>query len=313
MSAPTTAEHVNHQIVEIMRTLAGPHPGFRPVHAKGVVCSGTFRASAEASSVTRAPHFTGRTVPTVVRFANASGDPAVHDGVPNVRSIAVKFQVADGKSADVLANSVEGFIARTPEDLLEFLRAQLPEPAGGRPDPDALPRFLSSHPFARAFVERLMKRPVPASYAQTIYYAEHAFRFTSADGASRFGRYRFVPQAGEALLSPDDAMKRNPSFLRDELEARLRTGPAVFRLLLQLADPADPTDDVTALWPEGRQMVELGRLDVTGISPTSAADERRLIFDPANRTDGIELSADPILLARSAAYSISYERRSKGQ
>ena len=60
-------------------------------------------------------------------------------------------------------------------------------------------------------------------------------------------------------------------------------------------------------------MVELGRLEITGISPTSAADERRLIFDPTNRTDGIDLSADPILLARSAAYGISYERRRKGE
>ena len=134
-----------------------------------------------------------------------------------------KFQLSDSKSADILADSVEGFIARTPEELLEFLRAQLPEAASGRPDPDAVPRFLSGHPAGRAFVERLMKKPVPASYAQTIYYAEHAFRFTAADGTSRFGRYRFVPQAGESLLSPDDADKRNPSFLREELEGRLRT------------------------------------------------------------------------------------------
>jgi catalase len=50
---------------------------------------------------------------------------------------------------------------------------------------------------------------------------------------------------------------------------------------------------------------------VTGNSPTSAADERRLVFDPTNVTDGISLSADPILLARSTAYSISYDDRSK--
>ena len=106
----------------------------------------------------------------------------------------------DGKSADILANSVEGFIARTPGEFLEFLRAQLPDPASGKPDPDAVPRFLAGHPAGRAFVERLMKKPVPASYAQTIYHAEHAFRFTAADGTSRFGRYRFVPQAGEAFL-----------------------------------------------------------------------------------------------------------------
>src|SRR4029450_3990680 len=99
-------------------------------------------------------------------------------------------------SADILANSVEGFIARTPEELLEFLRAQLPEPGSGRPDPEAVPRFLAGHPAGRAFVERLMKKPVPASYAQTTYPAEHAFRFTAGRGARRCGRYRFGPQAG---------------------------------------------------------------------------------------------------------------------
>jgi hypothetical protein len=56
-----------------------------------------------------------------------------------------------------------------------------------------------------------------------------------------------------------------------------------------------------------------GRLEVTGISPTSAADELRLIFEPTNRTDGIDLSADPIPLARSAVYAISYDRRSMGE
>lgn len=313
MSASATPEPVIRQIVDAMRTLAGPHPGFRPVHAKGLVCSGVFRPSADAPRVTRAPHFAGQPMPTVVRFANGNGNPDVHDGVPNVRSMAVKFQLAGGKSADILANSVEGFVARTPEELLEFLRAQLPAPATGRPDPDAVPRFLAGHPAGRGFVERLMKRPVPASYGQATYYAEHAFRFTAADNTSRFGRYRFVPQAGEAFLSPDDAGKRSPSFLREELEGRLRTGPVAFRLVLQLAEAGDPTDDVTALWPEDRPLVELGRLEVTGVSPTSAADERRLIFDPTNRTEGIDLSADPILLARSAAYAISYDRRSKGE
>lgn len=313
MAASATPEPVIRQIVDAMRTLAGPHPGFRPVHAKGLVCSGVFRPSADAPRVTRAPHFAGQPVPTVVRFANGNGNPDVHDGVPNVRSMAVKFQLAAGKSADILANSVEGFVARTPEELLEFLRAQLPAPATGRPDPDAVPRFLAGHPAGRGFVERLMKRPVPASYGQATYYAEHAFRFTAADNTSRFGRYRFVPQAGEAFLSPDNAGKRSPSFLREELEGRLRTGPVAFRLLLQVAEAGDPTDDVTALWPEDRPLVELGRLEVTGVSPTSAADERRLIFDPTNRTEGIDLSADPILLARSAAYAISYDRRSKGE
>jgi catalase len=301
------------QLVETMRALAGSHPGFRPVHAKGIVCSGTFRGAPQARGVSRAPHLQGQAVPTVIRFSNSSGDPDVHDGVANARAIAVKFQLPDGKNADVLALSIEGFPARTPEDFLAFLQAQLPDPATGKPAPDALSRFLGGHPATRAFVERLMQKAVPASYGQANYYAEHAFLFTAADDTSRFGRYRWIPEAGEAYISPEDASKRSPNFLRDELENRLQKSPVVFRLLLQLADQNDRTDDATTLWPADRPLAELGRLEITGISPTSAADERRLVFDPTNLTDGIDLTADPFPLARSAAYSISYDRRSKGE
>ena len=248
-----------------------------------------------------------------MRFSNSSGDPDVHDGIPNARALAVKFQLPDGKNADILALHIEGFPARTPEEFLAFLRAQLPDSATGEAAPDAVPRFLDSHPATRAFIERLMQKAVPASYGRASYYAEHAFRFTAADGSSRFGRYRWMPEAGEAYLSPDDASTRSTNFLREELEGRLRNGPVAFRLLLQLAGESDPTDDATALWPADRPLVELGRLEVTRISPTSAADERRLVFDPTNVTDGIDLSDDPILLARSAAYSISYDHRSKGE
>ena len=302
------------QIVDTLRTLAGSHPGFRSAHAKGIVCAGTFRASDDARGVSRAPHLQGASVPTVIRFSNASGNPDVHDGAPAVRAMSVKFQLPGGAITDILANSIDGFMARTPEEFLEFLRAQLPDPATGKPAPDGVPKFIASHPGAQAFVGRLMQKPVPASYAQTSYHAEHAFLFIAADGSRRFGRYHFMPEAGEATISPDDAGKRSPSFLRDELDGRLRTGPVAFRLFpLQIAAASDPTDDPTVLWPADRPRVELGRLEVTGVSPTSAADERRLIFDPTNRTDGIELSADPILLARSAAYAISYERRNKGE
>ena len=82
MSGATTPDTVIHRIVDAMRTLAGSYPGFRPVHANGVVCSGAFRGSAGASGITRAPHFAGQSVSTIVRFSNSSGDPDVHDGAP---------------------------------------------------------------------------------------------------------------------------------------------------------------------------------------------------------------------------------------
>jgi catalase len=73
MSGTPASATVVAQLVETMRALAGPHPGFRPVHAKGIVCSGTFRASAGARAVSRALHLQGQAVPTVVRFSNSSG------------------------------------------------------------------------------------------------------------------------------------------------------------------------------------------------------------------------------------------------
>src|SRR5271156_3591131 len=311
MSESAASSDVVTQLVETMRALAGPHPGFRPVHAKGIVCSGTFRAAPTARGVSRAPHLQGQAVPTVLRFSNSNGDPNIHDGIPSARAMAVKFELPDGKKADILGLHIEGFLVRTPGEFLAFLSAQLPDHTTGKPAADGVPRFLASHPATGPFIERLTKKPIPASYAQACYHSEHAFKFAAADGSSRFGRYRFVPEAGAAYLSPDDGSKRGANFLREELEGRLKKGPVAFRLVLQLAEESDPTDDATALWPADRPLVELGRLEVTGISPTSAADERRLVFDPTNVTDGIELSADPIPLARSAAYSISYNQRSK--
>jgi hypothetical protein len=92
MSGSDRSATVVAQIVEAMRALAGSHPGFRPVHGKGIVCSGTFRGAPEARDVSRAVHLKGHAVPTIVRFADASGNPEVHDSLASTRSLAVKFR-----------------------------------------------------------------------------------------------------------------------------------------------------------------------------------------------------------------------------
>jgi catalase len=53
-----------------------------------------------------------------------------------------------------------------------------------------------------------MQRPVPASYGPASYHAEHAFLFTAADGMSQFGRYDWMPEAGEAYLASVSARAR---------------------------------------------------------------------------------------------------------
>jgi catalase len=300
------------QIVDAARVLAGAHPGYRPLHAKGTVCSGTFVAAAEASRISKAAHLQGQNVPVICRFSNASGDPNVHDGLPSVRALAVKFLLADGHKTDIVANSIEGFRVGTGEDFLAFLQANRPEAATGKPNPDRVASFVERQPTIEPFMRRFREKCVPASLARTTYHANHAFRFTAADGSSRFGRYRWIPEAGEAFLDPQEASQRDSNFLLAELKGRLAKGPVAFRLNLQIAEPSDPTHDVTVLWPADRRLIELGRLEIDSISATSAADERRLIFDPTNLTEGIEPGDDPLPALRSAAYSISYAERTKG-
>ncbi len=72
----------------------------------------------------------------------------------------------------------------------------------------------------------------------------------------------------------------------------------------------DPEDDPTALWPEDRKTVNMGRLTITAEEDNKTCDAT--IFDPNNLADGIEGSAtDAILPMRSAAYAVSFSRRTQ--
>jgi catalase len=52
-------------------------------------------------------------------------------------------------------------------------------------------------------------------------------------------------------------------------------------------------------------------LKLTKVVPDSSAAEKKLLFLPTNLTPGIELSDDPLPSVRSAAYGVSFGRRSQ--
>src|SRR5580704_15518521 len=67
------------QLLDALDALSGLHPGFRPAHAKGAMCSGTFTPSPEAVKLTRAPHVARQSTPVIVRFSDSTGLPTVAD------------------------------------------------------------------------------------------------------------------------------------------------------------------------------------------------------------------------------------------
>src|SRR5208337_2981204 len=78
------SKNLTEDLVQALDNLFGLHPGFRPVHAKGIFFSGDFTPSAQVASLTRAPHAQGQTTPVTVRFSDFAGIPTVPDNDPNV-------------------------------------------------------------------------------------------------------------------------------------------------------------------------------------------------------------------------------------
>src|SRR5947199_873359 len=87
------------QLLDALHALSGGiHAGFRPVHAKGVMCAGSFTPSPAAANLTRAPHANRPYTPVTVRYSGSSGLPTGPDNDPatsSPRGIAVRFHLAD--------------------------------------------------------------------------------------------------------------------------------------------------------------------------------------------------------------------------
>ncbi|HEY8770473.1 MAG TPA: catalase family peroxidase [Thermoleophilaceae bacterium] len=301
-----TPEHA----IDVVTKVFGRHPGFRSLHAKGLVLKGTFAAAPEAAELTRAAHMQGGDpVPATFRVSNGGGNPHHPDWAPDPRGLAVKFYLPDGSRTDIVAVSSPLFPTRTPEGFVELIAAQ----GAGAAAAWTMPLFLARHPEALRVIPVVAPtlRP-PASYAAIPYYGIHAFKWTDATGGERYVRYTLRPDAPLARLMPWEAKRRGGDYLQQEIRERVAGGPVRFGLEVQIATPGDPVDDPSAAWPKGRRRVRVGTLEITGLDDERETGGDVLVFDPSRVTDGIEGSEDPVLRFRPEAYSESIKRRTGG-
>lgn len=305
------AEQLYEQIVDALNAVhGGPREG-RAAHAKGVFCSGNFTATPRAGELSSAAHLRGEPVRVTARFSNGSGNPEAEDADRrDGRGLAVKFDLPDGEITDIVSVSIPVFFVRTPEDFLGFLEARKPDPETGEMDMEKVGAFLGEHPETQAAVQLLLPALTPPrSFATCAYNGLHAFALVDGSGEKTWVRYSWKPEAGEATLSEEEIEAADRDYLQDEIRERLGREPVRFTLTAKLAAEGDPLDDPTQVWPDDREMVELGRLELTEAIEGVEA-EGPVVFDPVNLTAGIELAPDQIVTARSKAYSVSAERRS---
>jgi catalase len=293
------------EAIDVINRRFGKHPRTRALHATGTWCSGTFTATPEATALCSAAHLSGATVPVLARVSNGSGDPGNADYEFDVRGLAVSFELPDGSRTDLLAQTAPLFVSPTSDDFLDLVRANT-----GRSSAVRLPFYLLTNGKARGSLRENIPalRPV-ASYATARYFTVHAYRWTAADGSTCDARARWIPEAGEERIGPRDAKARGRDYLQQEIVQRLASGPARFRLEVQIAGPGDAVDDPSTEWPEERRRLDAGTLELNAIAPDPEADGGIFVFDPTRVTDGIELSGDQVLNFRAGAYSASVERR----
>jgi catalase len=294
-------------MINTFERLNGEHPGFRRNHAKGVCVTGYFESNGQGQALSKAQVFRAGRVPIVGRFALAGGQPFAVDTPQTVRSLAILFKQADGEEWRTAMVNIPVFVVNTPQDFHDFLVVTSPDPETGKVDSAAVGAFLGKHPETAAALKEIGSHPFSSGFGDSAYYALNAFRFVNANGERAAVRWWVKPdQAGTA---GDSTTTSDKNYLFDGLIAQIHAGPLRWHVIVTVGQPGDPTAQAANAWPADRQQIDVGTITIDTIESEDTSATRDINFDPLVLPGGISPSDDPLLSARSAAYSQSFIRR----
>ncbi|AZD30821.1 catalase family peroxidase [Pseudomonas chlororaphis] len=283
--------------------------GFRRAHGKGICFVGAFRADKAAGTLSTARVFSQPTVPVVGRFSIGTGDPHAADSSTNTVSMALLLVTNDQQQWRMAMNNQPYFATRDAQGFLAMQKATAVEPATGKPDPNRLATFLKAYPEAKKFLDWSEQAPSPGSFAGVDFYGVNAFFLVASDGDRQPVRWTMRAHEPFTALGGEQLQMAGHDFLFDDLRQTLSQHPLYWDLVMQLAQPGDPLDDPSQPWPQERKQVVAGTLEVTGVVEQAEGACRDVNFDPSIVPAGIEVSDDPVLSARSGAYSRSFNMR----
>jgi catalase len=287
----------------------GVHPGFRRNHAKGVCVSGWFDSSGAAAAMSKAEIFKPGRVPVIGRFALAGGMPMQADKAATVRSMALRFVPSGGEEWRTGMNNIPIFAVNSAQGFYDQLLASKPDPTTGKPDPKALQEFLARHPETVRAMAIIKTRAVSSGFADSTFNSLDAFRFVNAAGMSVPVRWATVPAQSFVAQTPAQSADADKNYLFDELITQIHQHPLQWHLMVTIGHPGDPTNDATLPWPPDRQLVDAGTVTIDGVSSEDGGSCNDINYDPLVLPSGIEPTDDPLLSARSAAYSRSFTLR----
>jgi catalase len=298
-------------VVDAFEAALGPIRTHRPSHAKGTCATGSFVATPDGTRLSVSPVFGGQPIPVIIRFGVGGAGPGAPDTARSTRGLSIRFQAPGGVVWDMANISVPIFGAPTPQALVEGLHARAPDPATGRPNPERVAAYVAANPKTTLQGRWLAANPPPASWATTPYWGVNTFLFRGQDAQLRPARWVFEPAAGIERLTEEQARSLPAHYLAEDLRRRVAAGPVAFDMWLQFPNAGDDLLDPTVAWPDDRARARVGRLTVTEVSADATGPCQAISYLFLAQSPGVELSDDPTLRARSAAYAVSLQRRSQ--
>jgi catalase len=289
-------------IIDRFQALAGIHPGFRRNHAKGVAVTGHFDSTGAASELSSAAVLAAGTSPVVGRFSLGGGNPTATDDPSTVRGLGLAIGFPGRQQWRTAMVNLPVFPVNSPEAFYDQLLASKPDPATGKPNPDAMAAFVAKYPATAAAMTILKQHPPTAGFADSTFSSLNTFHFVAASGTTPV-RWAFVPKQAAAPVKSG-----GPNGLFDALVRQLKAGPVSWDLHV-IVGTAQDSIDPTLPWPADRRVVNAGTLTLTSAETEAPGNARDVNFDPLALPDGIEPSDDPILGTRSAVYAASYRLR----
>ncbi|MDO9407121.1 catalase [Patulibacter sp.] len=322
---PATLE--NYQLLEKIAHFDRERIPERVVHARGATAFGRFESygtvgDRPTSELTRAKVLQeGGSCEVAVRFSTVAGGRDSSEAVRDPRGFAVKFYTEDG-NWDLVGNNLGVFFIRDAIKFPDFIHSQKPDPVTfERQVANRVFDFASQTPESlHMFTLVFSPRGIPTSYRHQQGFGVNTYKWVNAAGETKLVKYHWIPEQTVESWTEDDAAVAQGEELgvhTKDLYAAIDEGdfPA-WELRVQLMDDHDhpeldfdPLDD-TKTWPENDfPVLPVGRMVLDRRPDNFFAESEQISFGTGVLVDGLDFSADKMLVGRTFSYSDTQRHR----
>ncbi|MBC3767824.1 catalase family peroxidase [Neptunicella marina] len=292
-------------VVNALENKFGVHKGQRRNHTKGLCFAAEFTGNKAMQQYSESQLFSGNKVNVIGRFSHAGGYAAISDNAVNTHGMALRFILPHSELHQMAMLNLPFFDVATPQGFLAKQLATVKDPQTGKPDPAKVAAFKAQYPEVKKLEAALKGQDrVPDGYEHDAYNSIHAFYLTNNQQQTA-ARWSFIPDLGIKKLSHSELTKKDSEFLTAHLKQSLKQRKVSWHMQVTLANPGDALTDPTEQWAGLHQQIDAGTLTLTSLN----AECESINYDPLLLSKGFLPTQDPVLLARSPAYAVSFGRR----